>query len=484
MELVSNMFNKLIALHILLPVLGALLNIIFRKHLRIAQGITITSLLSLFATSLFMFLLSIKVNEYSYIFGGWQAPFGIELGINYYNALFLLLISGAALCSFLYGKRFLQTEMEQARIPIFNAIFLVCIFGMYGLVMTNDFFNLYVFIEINALTTYALVSWNSSNRNSLLAGFYYLIIGSVAAIFILIGIGYLYSASGTLNISHFMSKLPSIKSLRTVQLGTCLIALGLLIKSAIFPFQSWVLKVYKETNSFILPFLGASSNKIYLFVFAKLFYLGFFALPILKTFLLISGLAAIVIFSLRAIYSKDLRIILALSGLIQVGYVFILLYFEYKFSFLLITAQIASYSITSIALFMLAARFVEIRGSASLANLGGLVQQAPFYVALFIINSFSLIGLPATIGFLPKFGLFLDLIHNKSWEVLAIIALASFCTSIYIFKAINVFMFEKKISLANITKDTSILESITLVIITIANLLIGFVSLSYLKIFE
>jgi multicomponent Na+:H+ antiporter subunit D len=244
-----------------------------------------------------------------------------------------------------------------------------------------------------------------------------------------------------------------------------------------------ILKIYEETNSFILPFLGSTSNKIYLFVFAKLFYLGLFALPILKSFLLIAGLAAIIIFSLRAIYAKNLRTILALSGLIQVGYIFILLYFEYKFSFLIIILQIASYSITAITLFMISMRFEEIRGSSSLQNLGAISKQEPFYVALFIINALSLIGFPATIRFLPKFGLFLDLIHNKSWIVLAIIAFSSFCTALYLLKAINVFMFEKKISVTNNVTSVSLVELMILIALTTANLTMGFVSLSYLKIF-
>ena len=480
------MFAKLISLHIVLPVLGALLNVFFRKNLRITRTITVCSLIFLFASSLLMFLLALKANEYSYSFGGWPAPLGIEFKINYYNGLFLTLISGAALCSFIYGQDLLQVEMERVRIPIFNALFLICIFGLYGIVMTNDFFSFYVFLEINALATYALVSWNSLNKNALTAAFYYLIVGGVAATFFLIGVGYLYSASGTLNISDFMNKFQSIKHLKTVYLGVCLIALGLLIKSALFPLHNWVLKIYKTTNSFILPLLGSSSNKIYLFVFTKLFYLNLFNFPIIKYFLLPAGILTIVICSIQALYSKNLRTILALSGLVQVGYIFILMHLEYKFSFLLIALQLVSYCITVLALFMLTVRFAEIRGGNTLDHLGKIIHEAPFYVVLFVINSFSLVGFPLTIRFLPKFGLFIDLIHNKNWIAFAIVACASLITFIYLFKAINVFVFGTRpthITFPLPSRPKNFIEPVVVLTLTITNIAIGIASLSFLDIF-
>lgn len=478
------MFNTLISLHVLLPVLGALLNVVCRRNLRAAQVITTATLVALVVVS--SLVLALQSAEYGYSFGGWSAPFGIEFKLTYYNALFLLLISGAALCSFLYGQGLLCREMASSQIPIFNALFLICSFGIYGLIMTNDFFNLYVFIEVNSLATYALVSWHPSNRKSLLSAFYYLIVGSVAAIFILIGIGYLYSASGTLNISDVMSKFSSIKHLKTVHIGSCLIALGLLIKSAVFPVHSWLLKVYEETNSFILPFFGAASNKIYLFIFAKLFYLGLFDFPAMKYFLLPAGLLSIIIFSSGALFSKNLRTILALSGLTQVGYVFILLQFEYKFSFLLIVLQLASYGITALTLFMLLVRFAEIRGGSSLEALGGIIHEAPLQLMLFIINAFSLIGFPTTVMFLPKFGLFLDLLHNKAWLSLIVTACASFLTMLYLFRVINLLMFGTKHARSDsqlTIRPQSSIEFTVVIVLTIANLVIGFTSLAYLKIF-
>jgi multicomponent Na+:H+ antiporter subunit D len=480
------MFNTLISLHILLPVLGALLNVLCRRRLRAARVITTATLFALVASSSFILVLALQSNECSYSFGGWPAPFGIEFKITYYNALFLLLISVAALCSFLYGQGLLYREMEPSQITTFNALFLICTFGIYGLLMTNDFFNLYVFIEVNSLATYALVSWHPSNRKSLLAAFYYLIIGSVAAIFILIGIGYLYSASGTLNMSDVMSKFPSIKHLKTVHIGSCLIALGLLIKSAAFPLHSWLLKVYRETNAFILPFLGAASHKIYLFIFAKLFFLGLFDFPAMKYFLLPAGLLSIIIFSSGALFSKNLRAILTLSGLTQVGYVFIFLHLDYKLSFLLIVLQLASYGLTALTLFMLTVRFAEMRGSSSLEALGGITREAPLQLMLFIINAFSLIGFPTTVMFLPKFGLFLNLLHNKAWLSLAITVCTSFLTMLYLFRVINVFIFRTRPAGSGhqlTIRPQSFIELAVVAVLTITNLVIGFASLAYLKLF-
>ncbi|NRA73632.1 MAG: hypothetical protein HRU36_02670 [Rickettsiales bacterium] len=476
-------FTNLIALHIIIPIFGALLNVLSRNNLKLANIITCCVLVSLCAASLSTLLLVFQINEYSYSFGGWSAPFGIEFKINYYGELFITLISVAALCCFLYGKDLIKTEIEHARIPIFYALFLICIFGLYGIIMTNDFFSFYVFIEINSLATYTLVSWNSTNRNSLIAAFYYLIIGGVAASFFLIGVGYLYSASGTLNISHFLNKFQSIKYLKTVHLGVCLIAVGLLIKSALFPLHNWVLKIYKETNKFILPFLGASSNKIYLFIFAKLFYLGLFNLSIIRYLLLPAGVIAMLACAIRAVYSTNIRTILALSGLVQVGYVFILMGLEYKFSFLLIALQLLSYCITALTLFMLTVSFGEIRSGYSLDNLGNLIHEKPFYVILFIINSLSLIGFPLTIRFLPKFALFIDLIHNKSWFAFIAVTCASILTFIYLAKIINALVFNTKPPIELSFRKTTFIETAIVSSLTSANIIIGILSLFFLNIF-
>ena len=102
-------FTNLIALHIIIPIFGALLNVLSRNNLKLANIITCCVLVSLCAASLSTLLLVFQINEYSYSFGGWSTPFGIEFKINYYGELFITLISVTALCCFLYGKCFLLT---------------------------------------------------------------------------------------------------------------------------------------------------------------------------------------------------------------------------------------------------------------------------------------------------------------------------------------------------------------------------------------
>ena len=182
---------KLISLHVALPVSGVLLNILLRKFNRTTAAITLSSLLLLFCLSVAAFIFTSMTKEFSYVFGGWNVPFGIEFRINIWDCVFLILISFSALCTFFFGYRELRHNMEEARVPLFCAIFLLCVFGLYGVVLTNDFFNLYVFLEIHSLTTYALVSWNTRDKSSLLTAFYYLIVGTIAALFLLLGIGYL-----------------------------------------------------------------------------------------------------------------------------------------------------------------------------------------------------------------------------------------------------------------------------------------------------
>jgi NADH-quinone oxidoreductase subunit N len=134
-------------------------------------------------------------------------------------------------------------------------------------------------------------------------------------------------------------------------------------------------------------------------------------------------------------------------------------------------------------LFMIAIRFGGIRGSYNLENLGKITREAPFYVALFVINSFSLIGFPMTAGFLPKFGLFIALIHNKSWFTLAFAACASFCAMIYLFKVINQLIFLPSSSRKPVSRTAQydVLETVVIVALTVVNISIGLASLFCFK---
>ena len=119
-------------------------------------------------------------------------------------------------------------------------IFLL-ISGLVGITITGDAFNLYVLFEICALSSYSLLA--SGGRKTYLATFYYLLIGSIGALFYLIGVAYLFIKTGSLNMAHLFELIPPIYFTKSILVGLFLLT-GLFIKMALFPVHSWMPNMY------------------------------------------------------------------------------------------------------------------------------------------------------------------------------------------------------------------------------------------------
>lgn len=285
--------------------------------------------------------------NYHYYFGGWLPPLGIELIINTTNAVMLCLISFSSLLALLLGYQPFMTQLNNQ--SAFCSLLLISLTGMYGIVLTNDFFNLYVFIEISSLALYALTSVGS--RESAKAAFNYLIVGTVGAVLMLLGIGFLYSATGTLNISHFTKMLGNIESFTLIYVGSYLIIAGLILKSAIFPVHSWLVDLYNKTNQVILPFISAVSTKIYIFILIKM---ATSILPLTTPIITKISLLAIlgtIVMSVAATRQSTIRGVLAYSTLANICYIALVL--NSKHAVIIALILIVSHSLVKFTLFVL-----------------------------------------------------------------------------------------------------------------------------------
>ena len=438
--------QNLIVLQILAPILVGALSTLNKKA-GLAFCLTLFTTLFLSVSS-FWILINTTTTTY-YHFGGWEPPIGIEFKMDKFNAVWLFIISTVALLTFLYGKKILHEEVGESKIPLFCSVFLMLLAGMYGMVLTNDFFNLYVFVEITSLTTYALISI-SPNRRAIRAAFDYLVIGTIAATFILIGIGYLYIASGTLNMNDFVKKFPEIKSSTALKAGHALLLVGIIIKAGLFPVHSWMIKIYKSTGSFILPFIGSLSTKLYALIALKISFL-FLAPEFVFTekFILIAAILATILCSLSALYQDDLRSVLAFSSASQIGYIFIAISIKSR---LAATIFIFSHIFTALALFMICGYINFCKKTYEIKNLRGLYKEMPYVCVLFVLNAASLIGIPLTFGFTAKLQLILALLGQRMWLTILAMAFGSLIGLLYLWKVIRIFFFDAQFVLHTIPK--------------------------------
>ena len=157
------------------------------------------SLLS-FAIAIVLTIGVLDGQTFTYYMGSWPAPFGIELGVDAFSALMLLVITGASTLALLAARFTIDSDVGAERQPLFYAAWLLALAGLVGIPVSADAFNIFVFMEISALASYVLIS-GGADRRALAAVFKYLIMGTIGATFYLIGIGLIYLMTGTLNLA-------------------------------------------------------------------------------------------------------------------------------------------------------------------------------------------------------------------------------------------------------------------------------------------
>ena len=178
----------------------------------------------------------IRYGPTQYQLGGWPPPWGIEYRVDHLTALMLVLISLLGWLTAVYAKKSVEQELPE-KISLFWSLYMLLITGLLGIIITGDMFNLFVLLEVASLTGYALVA--SGREKAPIASLRYLIIGTIGASFYLIGIGYLYIATGSLNMEDLRRLLPDLYGSRVVQTAFVFIFIGFAIKIALFPLHSW-----------------------------------------------------------------------------------------------------------------------------------------------------------------------------------------------------------------------------------------------------
>ena len=260
----------------------------------------------------------------SYELGGWAAPFGIEYRVDSLNAFVLLIVSGIGAIVLPFTPRSLLIEMVGEKAYLFYCAFLLCLTGLLGVAITGDAFNLFVFLEISSLATCILISLGP-HRRALTAAFQYLIVGTIGATFIVIGIGLIYGATGTLNMNDIAERLPETGYNRTVIAAFAFLIIGAAIKLALFPLHFWLPKAYTYAPSSVSAFLAATATKVAVYILIRFLFTVFgveFSFEVLPTALPLMVLAVLAMFvaSTIAIFQDSVKRMLAYSSVAQIGY--------------------------------------------------------------------------------------------------------------------------------------------------------------------
>lgn len=354
----------------------------------------------------FMLLQTIATDSYSYFLGNWTQPYGIEYAITPFSAFLMVILSAMAFITLPYGLVSNEKELTASKTSMFYAIFLLCFGGLAGMIMSNDLFNIYVFLEISSLATYALIAMGN-DKKALKSAFNYLIIGTVGATLYLFGIALLYIQTGSLNLSDISAIISRGEMDKPLLAAFALMIIGVGVKSAIFPLGSWLVGAYAYANSFFSAFLASTSTKIGLFLLIRVIFLLFggavsFELLGVNEILATAACIAMIYGSIAAFFQEDVKRLLAFSSLSNIGYIIFGVAVLNEAGLIGGIFHFFAHALSKAGLFMFIGAAAIYVGGTKLKDLGGLGEKYPSMAAAFVILAAALVGFPLTAGFISK----------------------------------------------------------------------------------
>ena len=432
--------NQWPAIQLLLPLVAAPLCALIRRE----RSAWVLATAVTWAAWLAAIVINTQVDEQHllvYHVGGWAPPWGIELRIDQLNAMVLLLITSIAAIVITAARRSILKEVAEEKIPLYYTAYLLCLAAMIGISITGDAFNVFVFLEISSLSTYALLALGR-DRRALSATFRYLIMGTIGATFILISIGLMYQLTGTLNMADLAQRLPELHDNRVFHAAFGFFVVGVCIKIALYPLHYWLPNAYTYAPSVASAFLAGTATKVSLYILLRFVFSVFgyeFAFEKMQVQWVLMPLAVIGILvgSMAALYQANIKRILAYSSVAQLAYMVLGISIASETGLTAGVVHIFNHGVVKSALFLCVACMVYSVGSPRLADLAGAANKMPWTVMSFTVAGVSLIGVPLTAGFITKWYLVLAVIERGWWPLAIVLVASSLMAVAYIWRIVD-----------------------------------------------
>ncbi len=406
-------------------------------------------LLSLGLSSLFSCLTLAKVlrhGAYSYTVGNWQAPYGIELVVDHLSALMMVLISLVALVATLAALKSVEHEFPQ-REHLFFTLYLILIAGLIGLVLTGDTFNLYVLLEITSITTYGLIAMGKGRAP--LASFNYIIMGTIGACFYLLGVGYLYILTGSLNMADIASLIGGLDAPTALATAFGFIMVGLWVKMAFFPLHGWLPNAYSLAPAGATLMIAPLMTKVTIYLMIRVIFsvftpsYTFFQHPGVQSAIVWVAALAIVCASALALAQRDLRRMLTFIIVAEVGYMVGGVWLANAQGMTGAILHIVNDALMTLCLFLAATAIHYRTGSLKLEDMTGLYRKMPITMAAFTVGAFAMIGVPPTCGFFSKWYLILGGVEAGHWGYVGALIFSSLVNAVLFFRIIEIAFFPR-----------------------------------------
>jgi multicomponent Na+:H+ antiporter subunit D len=371
-----------------------------------------------------------------YVVGGFTAPFGIELVVDGLSATMALLVAVVALGVLGYAR------VAGPRTNAFYATYLLLVTGLTGMSITGDVFNMYVFLEITGLAAYALVA-SGDGGEAALAALKYLLVGTVGASLFLLGIGYAFVATGTLNMADLASQLAAVGYTDPlVQASFALLVAGLFVKVAVFPVHTWQPSAYASSPDSVSAFISALVSTVAAYALIRIVFTVYTvefleANEFARTVLLAGAATSIVLGSVIAVAQTEIKRVLAYSSISQFGLVVAAIGVANVTALTGAVIHLVGHAIMKGGLFLATGIIRRKTGAETVEDYEGIAERLPVGAGAFGVLALAMVGVPPAIGFVGKWYIALGAVEAEAWPIAVVIFASTLLTLAYLARVIE-----------------------------------------------
>lgn len=473
------MSHQLPAILFLLPLFAAIsMPVVCLKHRHWSLPISVTVLAAMVLVSILNLHNVIHHGEVRYVFSGWTVPLGIEWVADGLASVISMVLSALGLLGVVFTIPTSPKDLG-GRIVHYYTLILLLISALTGIVFAGDLFNLFVFLEVAAISSYALVGL--AGGRALFAAFRYLILGTLGASLYLLGVSYLYAVTGTLNMADMADKLPLLLGSKALVGGLLFIFIGLGIKMALVPFHAWMPDAYSYAPDSVSPILASLLTKVALLAWVRIIYWVFdmsiiiYNIPILLLVEVLGVLAAVIGASL-ALAQRDIKMVFAYGGISHIGIILIGIGQGNQTGFAGGIFYLLNDAVMQAALFFIAGVAFFQYGVRTIEDLGRVGRKAPWLTGSLIIVAIGMIGLPPTGGFFGKWYIILGALDAGNYVSVAAVLLSTLLTLAYFVKLFEGIFRQKSTLLDDPSGEIPLSFKLTLGVTSAAIVILGIFS--------
>jgi len=455
--------------YIALPLLAAflipLLGKINKELVRIVPGLVLLYLSYVSVTLMTQVLQGSPIVE---IIAGWSPPWGINLVFSAFSGFLVSLMTILGFLIWVYTYNF-KPEESYSQTTKFYTLFMMLITGTIGIVITGDIFNLFVFMEITAISSYSLTAFYRE-RDGAEAAFKYVLIGSFASFFVLLAIVILYTQVGTLNMADIARKMPDVDPyIKGVILLFFFIGFG--IEAEMFPLNGWAPDVYTQAPGPIAAIFSGMVVKAGVYALIRVIF-TLFDVPSVLNLLLIMGLLTMVVAEVIAMRQERIKRMLAYSSIGQMGLVLVAFSIGTKDAIFAAIFLMFNHAVIKGLLFLSSTFMVYHSKGKEISEMNGLGKLMPFTAFVFSLGAMAIVGLPPFSGFWSKLYLLMAAADAQLVAVIAIVLVISVIELAYYFRVVHRIYFKERTSVVPI-KTPTINAKFTLAVLALVIVVIG-----------